>query len=215
MKDYYKILDVRPAATHTEIKKAYRALAFKYHPDKNPGNSLSEAHFKEIQEAYSILSDTTKRAIYDDERWLSGIGAKNAEPVVVTPQWLEKIARELTASLATMDTYRLSKSALKAYILLILSDEHLRILKLYNQVEINRAIVAEILKAAAKLEIRYLNEIEERLITLAGGDEEMLQAIDEKIEERKRTALMEKLLPYFIIIVTLGLCAMMYFYGRL
>jgi molecular chaperone DnaJ len=215
MKDCYKILDVKATATHGEIRKSYRALAFKYHPDKNPGNSLSEAHFKEIQEAYGILSDATRRAIYDDERWLSGVGGSTSQAQAITPQWLEKTVLELTASLATMDTYRLSKEALRAYILLILADDHLAILKQYDEVKINRLIVSEILKAAAKLDLRQLDEIENRLITLAGNDDEMLQDIDDTIEDRKRTALMEKLLPYFIIIVTLALCAMMYFYGNI
>ena len=49
MKDYYRILGVNATAALPEIKKAYRSLAFKYHPDKNPGNALAEEHFKEVQ----------------------------------------------------------------------------------------------------------------------------------------------------------------------
>ncbi len=64
-KDLYAILGVNRNATKEEIKKAYRRLAIKYHPDKNPGNKEAEEKFKEISEAYEILSDDKKRAIYD------------------------------------------------------------------------------------------------------------------------------------------------------
>ena len=64
-KDYYKILDVKKDATQDEMKKAHRKLARKYHPDLNPGNKAAEDRFKEIQEAYDILSDDAKRAKYD------------------------------------------------------------------------------------------------------------------------------------------------------
>ena len=64
-KNYYEILGINPAATKKEVKSAYRALARKYHPDVNPGNKLSETKFKEIGEAYSVLSDDNKRKHYD------------------------------------------------------------------------------------------------------------------------------------------------------
>ncbi len=64
-KDYYQILGVPKGAALVDIKKAYRKLARKYHPDLNPGDKSSEAKFKEIQEAYSVLSDPKKRSQYD------------------------------------------------------------------------------------------------------------------------------------------------------
>lgn len=64
-RDYYEVLGVSRNATEAEIKKAYRLLAKKYHPDVNPGDKSAEAKFKEINEAYEVLSDPQKRAQYD------------------------------------------------------------------------------------------------------------------------------------------------------
>jgi len=65
MTDYYQILEIPKAATDAEIKKAYRKLALKYHPDKNQGDAAAEERFKKIAEAYSVLSDAAKKKQYD------------------------------------------------------------------------------------------------------------------------------------------------------
>ncbi|MGK7930004.1 MAG: DnaJ C-terminal domain-containing protein [Microcystaceae cyanobacterium] len=89
-KDYYSILGVNKSATGEEIKKAFRKLAVKYHPDRNPDNKAAEEKFKEISEAYEVLSDSEKRKKYDQfgQYWKqasqttgwgnSGTGAPNA-----------------------------------------------------------------------------------------------------------------------------------------
>ena len=64
-RDYYEVLGVQKTATDDEIKKAYRKIAIKYHPDRNPGNKEAEEKFKEAAEAYDILHDQQKRSSYD------------------------------------------------------------------------------------------------------------------------------------------------------
>ena len=64
-RDYYEVLGVQKSATAEEIKKAYRKAAMKYHPDRNPGDKEAEAKFKEVGEAYEVLSDDSKRQRYD------------------------------------------------------------------------------------------------------------------------------------------------------
>ena len=213
MKDYYKILGIPPSASQQEIKKAYRSLAFKYHPDKNPESSLAEAQFKEIQEAYSVLSDSYKRGKYDDERWLMGMGGKTQYREAVTPEWLVMICRQLNISLLTMDTHRMSQRALQAYILLILADAHLGVLQQAGDKNANETIVAELLTATEKLELQYLPDITQRLLVIAADDVDMQVSINDTARERKRRARQEKLFPYIIILITLLLCVFMYLYG--
>ncbi|GAA4463611.1 hypothetical protein GCM10023093_12480 [Nemorincola caseinilytica] len=213
LKDHYKTLGVRPSAVQAEIKKAYRELAVRYHPDKNPGNEFCEAQFKEVAEAYGILADKDRRAKYDDERWLMGMGSKTSYEDAVTPEWLRKVCMELNSSLATMDTHRMSQRALQAYIMLILSDAHIGVLLRDGDKAVNGAIVSELLKATERLEIGYLGEVLHGLRLIAGSDAGMKGMIAANAADRQRQNRRQRMFPYVVIAVTLALCVFMYLYG--
>lgn len=82
MADYYEVLEVSRDAKSDDIKKAYRKKALQFHPDKNPGNTEAEKRFKEISEAYEVLSDEGKRSVYDryGKDGLAGAGMGGAHP---------------------------------------------------------------------------------------------------------------------------------------
>ncbi len=83
-KDYYRVLGVDRDAPAEDIKKAYRQLALKYHPDRNPGSKEAEEKFKEAAEAYSVLADPEKRSAYDrfGHEGLRGQGFSGFDPSV-------------------------------------------------------------------------------------------------------------------------------------
>ncbi|MGA2024254.1 MAG: molecular chaperone DnaJ [Steroidobacteraceae bacterium] len=78
-RDYYKVLDLTRNSSEAEIKKAYRRLAMKFHPDRNPGDHEAEEKFKEAKEAYEVLSDTQKRGVYDQYGHAGVEASRNAQ----------------------------------------------------------------------------------------------------------------------------------------
>jgi molecular chaperone DnaJ len=92
-RDYYKILGVERRASHDDIRKAYRKLARKYHPDINPGNKEAENKFKDLSVAYDVLSDEKKRKLYDEFGEAGLAAGFDAEKARSYQQWQQQSAR--------------------------------------------------------------------------------------------------------------------------
>lgn len=215
LKDYYKILGVAANATLPEIKKAYRQMVMKYHPDKNLDNPLITARFHEIQEAYETLSSPGAKQKYDEERYFSGLNKPPEKAVEISPEWLLGICQKLHASLLEMDTRSINYAHLQQYILMILTDAHMGVLMKNADQQINRQIIDELLAAADFLEYNYLAEVVDKLNILCGNDVAYLQKTGIYLQKRKRNKINKLYQPFFVLIITLLLLVMMYLFARL
>jgi len=103
--NYYEILGVKKDATEQEIKKAYRKLARKWHPDVNPGNKAAEEKFKKISQAYEVLGDKEKRKLYDEFGEAGLSQGFNAEQARTYQQWQQTGGRQGPYRAQTSEQY--------------------------------------------------------------------------------------------------------------
>lgn len=212
LKDHYKTLGVSAGASPQDIKKAYRSLAHKYHPDKNQDNTHASDYFRSIHEAYSILSDERKKKQYDEERYFAGLSAQK-EPERIDSVWILKQAKRLSAHMAHVDSYRMNHKALHDYVMLLLSNDHLAILRNEDDVARDEQIISEILHSTKNLAFIYFTDVMGALKTVANGNAHLEKMIANAATQRKKQSLSEKFLPLIILSIALLLCFIMYLYS--
>jgi hypothetical protein len=209
VKNYYKILEVSPSASQQEIKTAYRKLVFKYHPDKNPGDSFAESHFKEIQEAYFTLSDNHRRAFYNQKRWYSrheGSAFKESLSVFTIDQKLT----ELLKYLRKVERSGVNKKPLYHYVKHLLSHESLTSLQQYNEPAMKLNIIETVLHTTRYMHLKHASDIIDKLNTLVSKDIVLLQLIDKARLQIKNRSLWQQLQMPVILLVTILLCWLIY-----
>lgn len=176
MKDYYKILGVKPNASQAEIKSAYRALAVKYHPDKNGGDKISEERFKEVSESYIILGDVAKRNAYDYTKghhknytWQSIEG----KPTPVTLLILFKRIKNKVLHA----NGKVNQNALFKVIDDLLSKENIDFLISVRDIATNNLIIDEVLTCCIFLSETLKLDLYSKLTILADGDSRFKQKV--------------------------------------
>jgi molecular chaperone DnaJ len=214
LKDYYKILEVTPVASQQEIKKSFRRLALQYHPDRNEGNHLAEALFKEVQEAYEVLSDPKQREEYHYKRWYNRSVGEAFSEKDLTPDGMLAECRKLRNYVVTMNIFQVDYDALSYHIRQQLSDSNINILHQFNQAGVNREINRCLLRAAEPLPLTYFQPITLLLAKLAGTDETMLREINHAAQQRKRRDYWDNYKWLFVVIVTALICWLMYEAGK-
>jgi len=210
IKDYYKILEVTPVATYAEIKKSYRRLALQYHPDKNFGNQLYEAKFREIQEAYSVLSDLKQREEYNYRRKTEAQAEKKKATPPVTPQTILNQTIDFKKKIAVLDPDRMNKLALYQQIQTILTRSNIAILQKHNDQRINRRIIEEILFCSRFLPFAHVEKICFQLTSIAGTDNALYRRIYNFSKEVRNMAYWNKYKFIVAFLFAIVLCIAIY-----
>jgi curved DNA-binding protein CbpA len=213
LKDYYKILEVTPVASQQEIKKSFRRLALRHHPDKNGGNHLAEALFKEMQEAYEVLSDPKQREEYHYKRWYNRSIGEGFSEKQLTPDGILAECRQLKNYVVAMNIFQVDYDALSYHIRQLLSDSNIGILHQFNQGSVNREISRCLLRASEPLPLSYFQPITLLLAKLAGTDETMLREINHFAQQHKRRDYWHKYKWIAVVVITALICWLMYAAG--
>ncbi len=214
IKDYYKTLDIPPVATALQIKKSFRQLALRHHPDKNPGNAVAEAKFREIQEAYEILSDPGKREEYNYKRWYNRSIKAAFVNEALTPSAIAAECTRLNNYLQSVNAMRVDFDGLSLHIRQLLSGKNIGILLQFNDEQCNAAVIEELLLASSLLPFNYLAPIAGRLLQIAGTNTTQTAQVNDFIARQKQKNNWQKYRNIIVIAVTLMLCWVIYWLSK-
>ena len=212
-KDYYQILGIKPTASADEIKRNYRRLALKYHPDRNPGDPLAESVFKEIAEAYEILSDPVKRQDYHYKR-LYTYNYKFREAPAATPQSVLKDCTKLNSIIASSDPFRINRDAIYFSLEQILSESNLYLLKQEENKQSNKKITEVVLYCSRILNFKQQLQICKKLQTISNEKDNLELIIREFLDQQKKLHNWNRYKPLVAIICAVILCFVIYFLSK-
>lgn len=204
-KDYYNTLEITYTASGEDIRRAFRKLAIKYHPDKNDGDATAEEKFKEIQEAYFILSDYERRHTYHLKSRFPLINKRNA-PKPATAHSIYYSCQKLNTQIAEMDIFRMNQEALFDQIMLLISNKNIEIIQTNNNDKLTQQIINELLKSSRPLAFSFVEQINNRLAILAGSNNVVISHIYIHTKNKRQIDFWEKYNGIIILIVTLLLC---------
>jgi molecular chaperone DnaJ len=214
VKDYYKILEVLPAASQQEIKRAYRRLAQVYHPDKTGGNPAAEAYFREVKEAYEVLSDPAGRETYNFQRWHMRSMRRKYDSPAFSPQTILLECIAIREYIDSIDIFRMNQEALEYQLKNILSNSNLSLLQQCKDYATNSRIVEEVLSAAGPLHYRFTQPLIQRLTALAESDPGMIEMIQKYALEKASEKKWNTYKIILIVFITILLCALIYSLGK-
>lgn len=211
LKDYYELLEISPGATDQVIKKAFRKLAMRFHPDKNIGNPYAIHHFRDIQEAYEVLSNPVTRNEYHQKRWRhAGMEMNNYPNYQVTPELIEKEAEKIARYVKNLDVFRMNYEALYQKLDQLLNANHLALLIEKQQEKVNYKIITTVLRAIQPLPYQFLHGLPARLVQLAGSNNQLIIHIHQLVSKKRKEFLWDKYKALVIIVIALTLCLLIY-----
>ena len=211
IKDYYTILEVSRSATPLVIKKAYRRLALKYHPDRNGGSSLYEQKFKDVNEAYRVLSNETKRNDYNYAKWgRHHTDQKKAYTPMSVPLLLA-IASKLKHKVANSDPHRLNDKLLSREVSELLSRSNVMMLIEKGQDKERFEIITNVIFVCHYVPYLQAQSFISSLVHLAHTNNDILLLIKKFDNELKYRSLWNRYKILIVMFMVAVLCLFIYF----
>lgn len=212
-KNYYLILGVPPNATLAEIKRSFRFLANKFHPDKNQGDARAEEAFKEIAEAYDVLSDAAKRQQYH-ERKFSSVNYGSNKNGSISLETIFQEANQLEAFVAMADPFRINRKALFLSIENLLSPRKLLLLEKEKNSLLAEKFSEQILLVSKPLNYRMSKSVIEKLHPLFEGSTAFQQKTTQYLKLKKRKEDWDNFKPWIAMLLAFILCVLIFFVCR-
>ncbi|MGF7232973.1 J domain-containing protein [Arachidicoccus sp.] len=207
IKNYYYILGVAPTASNYEIKAAYRKLAQLYHPDKNANDKLAENVFKEINEAYAVLSDKEKRQIYHRQHFGTSLLKHTVQFDTITASFIYEKLIAIRKNMEQVDPYRMNKNALIFELEQLFSAVHVAILKKENNQRINSGIIDATLHIVTILSLGDQKQI---IGLVENIQHERKEKIIRFFQKQKRISFWKKYEIAFVMLFSLLICVVLY-----
>ena len=213
-KDYYAILGIPAGSGPDAIKRAYRRQAMRYHPDRNTGDAYAAAHFREIQEAYGVLSDPLRREDYHLERGLyratgQGFGAS----VPLTPESVLRQAVRLDEYVRGLNLYRMDHEGVAVSVGRLLSDA-VSLTSDFAEPRVFAQTAHFLLRACAPLPLRLVVPFQALLNALAASDPAVIAEISAFFASKRRESWVARYQTPLLILVALGLCLLAWWLAR-
>lgn len=212
-KNYYKILQLPPTASHSDIRKAYRKLAMIYHPDKNRDPS-AESRFKEIQEAYFHLADAHRRSVYDQKHWFSKqqSAAYPKEPLTALNVHLK--TKKLGEYLKRIHRSDIDKQALADYLHHLINPETTAMIANTADDHLKKELIHNILNASGYISRPELEKVAVSVKIIAGNTGEMRTWVESTIAEARLNNCYQRFKPWIILAIAILLCIFIYLAAR-
>lgn len=207
-KDYYRILEVKPTAGTDEIRKAYRALALRFHPDKNADNPFAATRFREIKEAWEVLGDKKKREAWHYQ-YYNAYHKTNTITAISADDVLQQSIR-LFKKYSSQDPFRINQDMLYAQIVQVLNPRHITLLQQTGDVHANSAVVSNILQSTYLLSYTAVREVSALLQSITPVMPETEAAIQNCLSEKKNQWLWNRYkIPAAILIAGILIAVML------
>jgi curved DNA-binding protein CbpA len=209
MVNYYKILGLNSDASFEDIKKAYKLLAKKYHPDLNPNDPFAEIQFKEISEAYYILSNYDKKAKYDS-KFFTDVKSKynsnktnSTSDYTLSPELILNSIKKINEQLNGHSKKSINQSLLYNSLNNLLTTEVLDYLIAKNNIIINNAIINEVISCTNFLALPYVENICIKLVYLSNTNNYIFKKIKKFLTKKRYLSYWDRYGIYSLIVLLL------------